>query len=189
MEAHMICELRLHGGAPRGMVASALWAGGIPVDARAAAESWGDLEQAWREAPFELLLPLAVIRGRGINAVASVASTWVTVGARELGVATPLIASACALAVSPDPDLEQCTAAKLALIEAAAQSHYHLKMAAAFVAGLAVQRLTGHAPLAKYEGYLVAHHLQQLFGNKADLFSAQSTFIADATIIARAELS
>jgi len=188
----MICELKIHGRAPSGLIASALWAGGIPLDEsmRSTIEPWGgDLERAWREATFELLLPVAVIRHRGINAVAKTAALWVELAARELGVSDRQIRAACALAVDPEPSIEQCTATKQALLDKDRPAHYHLRSAASFVAGLAAQRLSGHAPLAKHEGYFVGVHLQQLFSSTSDLFAAQSTFLADATAIARADLS
>lgn len=170
---------------PKGaLVARRLWAGAVySRDLLRQAERWGaDSARAWAEhVRLELALPLAVLRGAPIAAVAEVAAAWWFDAVEQLepGIGWTRderhAAEGCVIgAMAPDVSVAAIVEVRGHLIELAGSkdpaARYHALTAASHVGGLGIARV--RRPTADGEG--VAEHLLEALSGGAgtvDLFA------------------
>ncbi len=189
-------------------IARRLWAEGVYVrELLERAERWeGDGARAWAECErLELALPLALLRGASVDALAGVARAWWHSAVHRLGGLEALawsgddryLALRCVDgAAEPDVDLERLIgvrAAALGRVRGPGRHRYRLLTAAAHVAGIGIQRV--RQPLSVYaDAMLVGEHLAGAVhdaADAADLFSGPvdvDAFVRSALELAREQL-
>lgn len=189
-----------------GTVARRLWRDGVgPRSALEHALRWGaDVELAWQECDrLELVLPLALLRGAPIAAVAGVARTWVRDAFALLGeldcppydrdLADRCLDEACA----PDVDaqrLEELMASALERGDPRAPGHRYILMTACGAVAELGRRRVGLGYFASAPASRCAHalvHVLDEVSEPRDLFSKRvdgAGFIRGAIALAHREL-